>query len=174
MTPTETATPADDLLRFLQQMRRLRAETRTPAAWHCHGPEDFILTHGRPWATAPKPAAIRWGPRKACFGNAYRLAVRHPEFVYVEGYAIAHIAVHHAWVVDRAGVVIDNTWRPDRVLSPRDFAYYGVPFKTDYVVDMAARQQCFGVLYPNQVAGRGGWTLMTDDPAMFLHPLEVT
>jgi hypothetical protein len=111
--------------------------------------------------------------RKACYSNAAQLALDHPDkYTYVEGYVLAGIIpVHHAWVVDRHGRVIDLTLR-DRKLTeaelnhelnnvgrvssldrknilgriPDDWEYFGVPIKTEYVRKRALETKRYGSL----------------------------
>jgi len=71
------------------------------------------------------------GQPKHCFYNAYRLAAAsryQSRYTYVEGYAARLIPVHHAWVIDRDGNVIDPTW------NGQGTAYFGIPFRTPYIV----------------------------------------
>ena len=111
--------------------------------------------------------------RKACYGNAAQLALDKPDkYTYVEGYVLAGIIpVHHAWVVDRRGRVIDLTLR-DRELTkaeldhelnnvgkvssldqknilgriPNGWEYFGVPIKTEYVRNRALETKRYGSL----------------------------
>ena len=93
---------------------------------------DFVLLHGRPYTGQPLPSRFRKGGFKLCFANSARMAERHRDLTYVEGFANApmlheHI-VHHAWCVDNNGLVYDRTWAfdPER-------EYFGVPFKLSLV-----------------------------------------
>jgi hypothetical protein len=95
----------------------------------------FMLDHGCHFKATPLRPDIRKGQMKACFSTSQRLitASRNTEdaLIYVEGYAVSRttpIAIHHAWVVDRDGMVIDPTWS-----DPQDCTYFGVPFSRDYV-----------------------------------------
>ncbi len=82
--------------------------------------EAFILECGRDFTGARLPPRMRRGERGYCFANAARIARRRPDLLYAEGYGFRiglDIPVHHAWLVDRTGAVIDPTWdRPEECL----------------------------------------------------------
>lgn len=88
---------------------------------------DFILQHGREW----KPGTVCWAKgRRDCFRHASKAALRNRDYTYVEGYASLTVPVHHAWLVDRNGTVIETTWpRPGS-------SYYGIPFRADWLRKM--------------------------------------
>jgi hypothetical protein len=103
----------------------------------------FMLEHGRHFNAAALPRNIHKGQRKECFRTSQRLvtASRNSDdaLIYVEGYAVAMtipLALHHAWVVDRDGTVIDPTWN-----NPQDCTYFGVPFSRDYVRECVLRSK---------------------------------
>lgn len=95
------------------------------------GPADFVLREGVNFTPAvlPDKYAHRLGIPKHCYDNAYHLArTSHGKLRYVEGYAQAMLAVHHAWTVDDNDQVVDPTWllgNPDHPLE--DAVYVGVP-----------------------------------------------
>ena len=63
-----------------------------------------------------------------CFKNAFDLASDDPKLIYCEGFVLGpRVAVHHAWVTDGTGRVIDNT------LTEPATAYAGVPFGTSFL-----------------------------------------
>lgn len=104
------------------------------------------LTHfGVEAAVKPVPEGVPAGVKQYCFYNALMLAMENPDYTYVEGYAYYMIPIHHAWVVDTDGKVIDNTWSD---LSP---CYYGVPFKTEAVAEIAMRTKMYSVLFNHKV-----------------------
>jgi hypothetical protein len=71
--------------------------------------QRFILRNGKAFSKiAPQPKRMK---AKHCFANCTRW-VQKRGGTYVEGYTIADnlpIAIHHAWIVDDDGVVIDPT-----------------------------------------------------------------
>jgi hypothetical protein len=93
---------------------------------------DFVLEHGRLYTGQRLPSRFRKGGFKGCFANSARMAERHRELTYVEGFANAPMLhgqiVHHAWCVDHAGMVYDRTWGFDAARE-----YFGVPFKLSLV-----------------------------------------
>jgi hypothetical protein len=102
--------------------------------------------HGQSWEYKPLPK--RFKPRLPgyCFQNAAQLANRCKDLIYVEGYAIWRSGpLHHAWCADRDGKVIDNTWYdPTRMDNGR--VYFGVPFRTEYVLQMRRESKMYSVL----------------------------
>lgn len=95
------------------------------AGWVYKGVHDFLLREGRVWS--PEECVLRRGLAKHCFDNAYKLA-RRRGLQYVEGYATAIIPVHHAWVIDHEGRIIEKTW-PEPGL-----AYFGVVLPLEFVL----------------------------------------
>ena len=94
----------------------LQAITAAAEKFECFGGtiEKFILENGREFPTRiDLPHGVTYGKAKECFGNAFALAAYDDRFTYVEGYAYTPglISVHHAWIIDADGNVIDNTWR---------------------------------------------------------------
>ena len=88
-------------------------------------PYAVVLECGQFFPTQAKPKGIRWGKRKRCYENAYDLMSRNATFTYCEGYVLvgtAPIPCDHAWCIDDAGNVVDNTLRDTAV------AYFGIPF----------------------------------------------
>jgi len=75
--------------------------------------ERMVLDFGREYEWQPRPDHIDPGRAKECFTNAFWLA-RDNDWLYVEGYVLTPdmpIAIHHAWVVDGGGRLIDPTLR---------------------------------------------------------------
>lgn len=81
--------------------------------WVAASPEQLVLENAKPVRlgniTDCGYPAMREGN---CFGNAFELALRHPELKYHEGWALFEqsIPTHHGWVVDADGKVHDPTW----------------------------------------------------------------
>ena len=93
----------------------------------------LVLELGRSFTPQPKPKGIKWGPKKRCYDNAYDLMTEHPTMTYCEGFVLLEkvaIPVEHAWCIDEAGGVVDNTVRASTV------AYFGIPFDPTWVTDM--------------------------------------
>jgi hypothetical protein len=90
---------------------------------------EFVLEYGWWYTPALLPDPLTHGRDSECFKNAFFLALDQSELVYVEGYAIrdSGTRVHHAWLTDRQGNALDNTWPESGV------AYAGVPFRIDFV-----------------------------------------
>lgn len=101
----------------------------------------FLLSHGRHWQAAARPATVRRGIIKRCYLNSQKLVLHSKnddnQLIYVEGYAVPHLAptpVFHAWLVDRHGNVVDPTWD-----QPQHCSYFGVAFNREYVRQATAK-----------------------------------
>lgn len=101
----------------------------------------LLAEHGKVY-TETKPAE-KLGPMKQCYTNAYHGAMDNDDLTYVEGLAstksLPGFPVEHAWNVNKQGQVIDPTWNDGS-------AYFGIPFKTDYIQKVAVRSGVYGVL----------------------------
>lgn len=107
----------------------------------------FLLANGQAFDTTP----TTWdGPRMQqgmCFMNATHMVLEHPDLTYCEGLVTVYgISIDHAWVIDKAGKVIDPTLT--KAPGERLGEYWGVPFKTEYL-----RKS----IYKNGVYGLLGW-----------------
>ena len=144
----DTPIPLDSVKAFLQAMVDCRTlnKMKMPGGWKYSCIEDFILKNGRSFKPMPLPKKVKRGKMKQCFKNAADLALDssltpgHIELVYVEGYALNIIPVHHAWCVDREGNVYDNTW-PDGGKE-----YYGVMFTTSFLADRLLKSKTYGLI----------------------------
>lgn len=126
-----------ELLHYMQQLSGLESGSRAFTT--------FVLEHGREWvSSAFDLPSGRWIPR-ACYHNCQAILladVRRSKprgFIYVEGYACSAavgfpFVTEHAWLVDRDGRVIDPTWD-----DPERSAYFGVPFRSDYVREVTKK-----------------------------------
>jgi len=91
---------------------------------------EFLLEYGWLYRPVKLPKGIRAGRENECFNNAFLLALEDDSLTYCEGFVLSsngQIPIHHAWVINGAGRAIDNTLV---VTAP---AYFGVPFKTDFL-----------------------------------------
>jgi hypothetical protein len=100
---------------------------------------DAATPYVRRWSHQPRPKYFRRQLGPCCFKNA-GLAVTGPkrsaDHHYVEGWAGWGTEwFEHAWIVDSAGRVIDQTWRyhPNQI-------YFGVPFKRYWIAHTMQRQ----------------------------------
>jgi hypothetical protein len=102
--------------------------------------ESLVLRNGQFYRPQPLPAEYKRGKIKECFYNAYKLSWN-KNLTYVEGFANgALVPVQHAWCVDAAGNVIDNTW-PDC-----GTVYYGVALDKQFVDRVVLETGTYGVL----------------------------
>lgn len=97
-------------------------------------PEELVLKEGREFRGRELPAPYERGKPKACFANCQALARAHPgELTYVEGFATSMIAIHHAWLIDSDGQVVDPTWEFGSDRPADEVAYLGIPFPLEIV-----------------------------------------
>jgi len=104
--------------------------------------EAVVLEHGQFFEPQPLPKKYQYGQAKLCFMNAYQLAYR-TGLQYAEGFAFPdflEIPIHHAWVVDQDGKVLDNTWKKPGT------AYFGIAFDADFVEKVVVETGEYGVL----------------------------
>lgn len=113
--------------------------------------EEFVLKHGRSWTAAQRPKGWRRKEMKQCFANSQRTLIERwwagdESLTYVEGFAYhgklgTTFKVHHGWLVDEEGRVIDLTWE-----CPESSIYFGVPFQTEYVKQQASTSGMWATL----------------------------
>lgn len=107
---------------------------------------DYLVKHGKEWKAAPLPKGVPAGTPQECYANATRLMLDNPEYDYVEGMAYLgglpeEIGYLHGWVVDKAGNVIDNTWK-----HPEKNRYFGVKYDRKAYTRHLFKTKVFGVL----------------------------
>ena len=111
----------------------------------------FYLAHGRDYAIGPATFAGPRGKPQQCYMNATLLALRDSTVTYVEGYVSCVVPLQHAWCVTADGVVIDPTLGDAKLGSTagttdRISDYFGVPFRTDYLMKASTRNKRYGLL----------------------------
>ena len=130
------------LTEHLSMVRGFMAQNHGAKELKHPGLEALALDEGQ-WCTpAPRPAGIRKERDKECFMNAFRLATSGQGLTYHEGYAYPKgipLPIHHAWVTDKLGKVIDNTW------SEPGTAYLGVPLTEKFIMNTAVETGVYGV-----------------------------
>ncbi|WP_378941208.1 hypothetical protein [Mesorhizobium sp. ANAO-SY3R2] len=86
------------------------------------------------------PSWIQRGAPKECFANTARALLARigsgrRDIRYAEGYAVDRVGIplpiQHAWLVDVNGFAIDPTWS-----DGADHLYFGIAFKTDFILAM--------------------------------------
>lgn len=106
--------------------------------------QRFVVRQGvisQPLEKLPK--SVKKAKKGECFTNAYNLAL-YSGYQYVEGYATSAdfgILIHHAWVLDKDGRVVDNTW--DR---PAACQYMGVKISNEDLEAETSKNGVYGVL----------------------------
>lgn len=146
MTPENLAVAheiAPRLLRLLDTVAAMVGSFGGPGRM---GVSVELIAHrvGRPFHPAPLPGHVPRAVPMRCFENAANLAIRDPGLAYAEGVALdpgIPLPVHHAWVVDPGGRVVDPTW-PD----PERCEYIGIAFTRGQVARERRRTGRFGML----------------------------
>ncbi len=106
--------------------------------------ESLILAYGRPFIKKVK-SSFKAEP-KSCFKNCFQALWKYQNFSYCEGYATDDelpLALSHAWLVNEKGEVIDPTWVGKQ---HKGSTYFGVVFNREYVMEMAEKLRCYGIL----------------------------
>lgn len=105
--------------------------------------ENIVLQHGKfynPPTFAPRPKHIVKGRDKHCFDNSYHIAIQNKGYTYVEGIAVSLIPLHHAWVLDENGIVIETTWQD------AGSGYYGIAFDFKFIHQVFLDTKTYGVI----------------------------
>jgi hypothetical protein len=111
--------------------------------------DDWLLENGECFGPLVKrPKGLRLMGKKQCFYNTFAVihrAVVDPEkWFYAEGMVMRAnlpIPIHHAFLVNRAGEVMDLTLRD----ASAEEQYFGIPFKFDYVIRETMRLGYYGL-----------------------------
>lgn len=106
-----------------------------------HSLANTCLELGKVWGQQDLAPASYRGEQRQCFMNAGQLAIDDSSLTYVEGMACTDtlgFAVHHAWLVDRQGRVVEPTW-------PNGHSYCGLPIKQDVLARVVLQTQVWGL-----------------------------
>jgi hypothetical protein len=133
-----------EYLTFLDKIH----QKQIPAGWKIT-PAGLLLAHGKPFTSTAETFKGRRGKQGRCFMNAGRMAIN-GEGIYCEGYFTSFgIPIDHAWIVSYDGkTIIDPTIR-NLSKSKRDLhmeEYFGIPFKTDYLLKRTNETHYWGLL----------------------------
>lgn len=127
--PTET-TELEQFKGYLQDLVAVMKKVPGRTDWKYRGFEELVLECGRVMEPKPLPKNIKQGQPRFCYANCQELVLKNRSLTYVEGYAMAQdvsIPLHHAWLVDANGYVIDPTWETPGC------CYLGIPLATSWV-----------------------------------------
>ena len=132
------------LLTILKEKADLIDKINQGSDFHYKSIQSLILAYGKPFEKMVKSPFK--GKPKSCFENCLKALLRYPQLSYSEGFAIGDdipIAVSHAWLVNDVGEVIDPTWVGKQF---KGNIYFGVAFNNDFVVEIAQKTRCYGIL----------------------------
>ncbi len=95
-----------------------------------------LIRYGVRSSATERPNGIGQGVANECFRNALKLLMRSRKAGaiahYAEGLAtsetVGYLPIHHGWLVDENGKVIDNTWS-----DPQRSSYFGIVFRDDFI-----------------------------------------
>ena len=127
--PTET-TNIEQFKGYLQDLAAVIQTVGARTDWKYRGFEQLVLECGTMMELKPLPKTIKMGQPSFCYANCQRLVLKNRSLTYVEGYAMAQgvsLPLHHAWLLDANGYVIDPTW------EPFGCCYLGIPLATSWV-----------------------------------------
>lgn len=115
------------LLKYMRATVRLGKTVKPNFPHGSH--QSFALKYGQAYEPQCLPKGFRMGRPKQCYYNSAVQALRKPNLIYVEGFALAgglQNETQHAWLVERgSNKVIERTHNFD--------AYFGIPFRTSFV-----------------------------------------
>jgi hypothetical protein len=130
-------------------------------SYHCF--EDFVLQHGTEFKDIGNlPKGEKMGRLGECYANAARLAQRHRELIYVEGYACSIIPMLHGWCTTLDGKIIDPTWK-------NGTGYFGVPFKKKFILKLMVEHGTYGFID----MWKQGWPVLYASPRQFKQKLKL-
>jgi hypothetical protein len=113
--------------------------------------EHFALEHGYHWkldTKRPLPKGFRAGKPGQCHANAANLATKHADVVYVEGFVLSGVMpIRHAWIQLPSGEAVDTTFAGLEHVQVAE--YFGVPFKTDFVLKKTLEAGAYLTLLDN-------------------------
>lgn len=109
-----------------------------------HAIEGWLLERGEEFEGVARPSWLRRKQPKACFRNAYELALARSDLTYCEGFivTIVPVLIHHAWCVDGDGGIVEPT-----LADPVGVSYFGVRVPLQGLLRVIADSETFGVLY---------------------------
>lgn len=109
--------------------------------------EEWLLEHGEDFGPVVKVPGVGMGLPKECFANSFRALLREridpAEWFYTEGSFVwkdIPIDIHHAWLSNRKGEVLDLTLR-----DTSHGQFFGVPFAWDFVQRQIEQQSYSGL-----------------------------
>lgn len=156
MQPQYLMNPAHEIQRFLDHLADGQPE------WHLY---SALRKYGRYWTLSPNPRDIGKGESKQCFANSHAMLsameVTEPSrYRYAEGWAADPdnlcIPIHHAWLVNEDGHVLDWTWD-----HAPETAYFGFSFPTHVVLGRARAEWGMPMFHHDAIRR-----------AHFVHPLR--
>ncbi|MCC5640864.1 hypothetical protein LC593_34570 [Nostoc sp. CHAB 5844] len=157
----------DRLLAILKEQADLIDDLNTRSDFRYKSTQKLVLNYGKPFLKSVKPPFK--GQPKSCFENCLKALINFPQLNYCEGFAISDdvdLAVSHAWLVNNDGDLIDPTWIGKNF---KGSTYFGVVFNNDFVVEMAQKNKCYGIL-DNDYMNRHQ-LLREGFPPSALHPI---
>lgn len=146
---TSTSNTTINYLNAMVEMRKSMHQQRDGFRYSCM--EEFVLQEGMACKVTKDSFKGRRMEAGNCFGNCTQHA---PGLTYCEGYAGSVIPLHHAWLANSMGEVIDPTWKDGK-------DYIGVPFRDAFVFKTILRKGTYGVIddYGQQL-----WPLLSNRP----------
>lgn len=111
--------------------------------------ENWLLEHGELFTAMLPVEPDRMMTPKQCFCNALDALeydrVDRTRWFYTEGVFIVNnlpIPIHHAWLTNREGVVMDLT---SRAAAEHGGQYWGIPYDFDFLMSAIIEQSHYGL-----------------------------
>lgn len=117
--------------------------------WKYKNIYDFVVNEGQNFERhIDDPCAGKKREPKQCFQNAFTMLYidwneSWGDWLYCEGFAYGRggvIPVHHAWLIDDAGMVVDPTW------ETQGDEYFGVAFNRQWAKEAVLNKGTYGVV----------------------------
>ena len=139
-----TKTKFDFLMNSLHCIIEMRNRMTLPDGIVWNSLEHIVRDNGQRYRKAKLPTEFKMGIPKHCFYNCGVLAIKRPDLVYVEGFAVAEkvpFPIHHAWLAKKGKTNVIE------VTSSLFSVYYGIPFTQQYIIKKyATMKQCSSLL----------------------------
>ena len=106
--------------------------------------ERYVAAYGEEFKSQDKPKDVDQGPANECYRNASLVVLENPDLSYAEGFATkgtSGLSVLHAWAVDKAGNVVDNT-----IPDAHEWKYFGVKYDRSKYLQYLYKAKKYGVL----------------------------
>lgn len=136
--------------------------------------KEFVSREGSSMEAPDSPPQIKLGKMKSCFENASKVIMFNQfteddeKYKYCEGYVMLPtlpIPIHHAWLQDKDGKVVDPTlgWQPKA-------SYIGIAYSKDDLFRSLRKNKTYGLFIgPDEMPTEFVKIAKDEDTLLFLH-----